>query len=211
MKEQLEPIACYLASHTLNFLEPILDKYKRLSSLFDTTLEETLQKGMSAILTRQNFLFNKILVDINFNYELTIHELKDEFFKIADLKLKGKAVSYTFDHIIIDDKKFSHDSFDQLFEDQNLFIEYIALALLYKQLGYKDKALILEKENGKVYISLQVASKASRISRRQIQEYASNEGYLIYSNPKTGECLISQQDLENLVLKAKTTGIDFLV
>lgn len=208
MSDQLEPIACCIATHTINCLEPVLEKYNKLTYLTDTSIKETLTQGKAAILRTRSFNFYKTLNNAEFNERLTIYDIKDQLLKIVDLRLEGKDVSYTLDDIIIEDKKFCHDDYNEFFEDQDYFVEYICLAVLSNQFEHRNNTSA--NINGKVYISLQTACKTSGFKPRQVREYAKSFGITIFDNASTGQSIIERDDFENLHLKSKTIGLEYL-
>lgn len=209
MTELLEPIACCLATHTINYLEPVLEKYSKLSNLTEKSLKYTLLQGKAAILRNRSFHFNQTLIQIEFNEDLTVYDIKDQLLKIAEIKLERKTISYTWEHIIVNDKEFCHNQYSHFFEDQDFYIEYICITILSNQLDRKQH--ISSVDNGKVYISLNDASTTDKLTSRQIRDYAKSFGIAIYNNSSTGKSLIEAKDYENLLLKAKTCGLEYLL
>ena len=201
MTELLEPIACSLATHTINCLEPVLEKYSKLSNLTGKSLKDTLSHGKAAILRSRSFHFNQTLIQIEFDEDLTIYDVKDQLLKIVEIKLEGKTISYTLEHIIVNDNEYCHNQYSHFFEDQDFYIEYICITILSNQLDRKQH--ISSVDSGKVYISLNDASTTDKLTSRQIRDYAKTFGIDIYNNSSTGKSLI--------LLKAKTCGLEYLL
>ncbi|MCC4211330.1 hypothetical protein [Leeuwenhoekiella parthenopeia] len=209
MNELLEPIACCLATHTINYLEPVLEKYKKLSNLTGASLRDTLSKGKAAILRNRSFHFNQTLTQVEFDEALTIYDIKDQLLKIAEIKLEGETITYTWEHIIVNDNKYCHNRYSQFFEDQDFYIEYICITILSNQLDCEKH--ISRVDSGKVYISLQNACAANEFTSRQIRDYAKSFGIEIFNNTSTGKGLIEVNDYETLLLQAKACGLEYLL
>lgn len=203
MENAYELIGCKLATHTINFLEPIFAKYYELSNLLNIEIEEALPKGMAAVLLKNDFLFHKIFEDIKFDYDLTIYEFKTEYSKIAEILFAKTAIDYTFDHLIVDEKEHPHDEYSEFFPFQNNLIEYVALAYLRKQIYSGIKEIVVSKWRQNEFLTMEEAAQWTGLTFNEIKKLQKLDELRLFNAEVHNEKVFRRKDVERLIVYKK--------
>ena len=141
MIEKFDPLQMQLTTYTLEYLQDIYDKYLKVAELRKITLPEVFRQAQAAILTKNDFFFFKMLKEVNFNYDLELITIKDEWQKLLAYILRDKEMIFTADHIEIDGIAYPHDEYNEFFPIQNSLIEFVAVSFIANKVVAVDEKI----------------------------------------------------------------------
>ena len=207
---QLNPMNFQMSTHTINFIPDIYDKQVTICGLLKIGMLDTVNKSMAGILSRNDFFFHKIFQDTGFNYELGIMDIKTEYNKILPYIFREVDVTYTIDHLIIDGHKFSHDGYNEIFEEQGNLIEYVGLAFIANQIKKVD-GQSREFPEEKIDFTVEEAARFTGYKKSYLYKLKHTGQLKAYQPTENGKLLFKRKDLMAFLYKVSSVTIEDMV
>lgn len=207
MIERFDPVQMQLTTCTLEYLQDIYDKYQKVSELRGLSLPDTLKEAQAAILTKNDFFFFKMIKEVNFNYDLELITIKDEWQKLLAYILRNKEMIFTSNHIEIDGVEYPHDEYNEFFPFQNNLIEFVAVSFIAnKVVAVEEK--INSQFTQQELLNIGEAQKLTGYPAKRLQ-------YLAQVLPNDGgsysERSFNRQDLINYMYRREATNLEVLL
>lgn len=128
---EINPIDVYFYVHTMEHADLVYSKYEHLSKLMDTDFHTTCKRALGGIISKKDFKFYQMLKESGYSFEADFDTIVDQIHKVLAYVLDGCHVKISQDEkfITINDKEFHVSDYVQIFDDQDLLLEFFLLTV----------------------------------------------------------------------------------
>lgn len=210
MIKEFDPLQYQFATYVIEYCIDIYDKYKYIAKKSEVPIQKAIAMGQADIFKHNDFFFYKMFKDIDFNYNIDLFNMKDEFCKILNYYLKDTEITYAVDEIIINGVVFSHHSYIDVLPNQGWIIEYVGLALIQNHIKKVARHLDNKLET-KEYMSVEETVEYTGYSKGYIYQLRSKGLVRGYQNSAEAKLSFKTEELKEFMLRNVTNIIDDLV
>lgn len=206
------PVGLKIMAHCLEYFNDVHYKYEHLASILNISFHEAVIDGMATILKNTSFLFLKMIRKANIEEEVELEKLHMQFDAMGQTAFEGKEVEMTNDYISINGQVFMWNStYQNLFPEMDLLIEYVILCLLRKRSKVIHKKVNSYTGELKEFFTINEAVEFTGYKKSYIYKVKSTGQLEAVQSRPGSKLMFKRDDLEKFMYKNETMSLkDFL-